>query len=330
MQQLLPEAHPQGQPKTDSGWALEESLDVEWAHAIAPGATILLVEASSASISSLLAAVDYAVSQGASVVSMSWGSSSEFLGETSFDSHFTAPGVTFTASSGDSGPGVIYPAASPYVTSVGGTTLPLDSSGNLTAAETAWSGSGGGVSVYEPTPSYQSSIGAAGRSVPDVAYDADPNTGVAVYDSTAYSGQSGWFVVGGTSAGAPQWGALAAIVNSQRSTPLGGANPALYAPPAADFRDEISPSPAGPGYDTRPVSAARSRTCSCRRLRPHKRGHSRSPPALRPSRLAPSPARSRSSSRAHLPQTSPSPSSPALLRAASRPPRAAHGARRSR
>ena len=240
---------PQGPPKADAGWALEESLDVEWAHAMAPGATILLVEASSSSFSSLLSAVDYAVSQGASAVSMSWGAS-EFFGETIYDSHFTAPGVTFTASSGDSGPGVLYPAVSPSVTAVGGTNLPLDGSGNLTGPETAWSGSGGGVSAYESAPSYQSSLGLSGRTVPDVSYDADPNTGVAVYDTTAYSGQVGWFVVGGTSAGAPQWAALAAIVNSQRSSPLGGANAALYGLPATDFRDITSPSPAGPGFDT--------------------------------------------------------------------------------
>jgi hypothetical protein len=240
---------PQGPPKADAGWALEASLDVEWAHAMAPGATILLVEATSASISSLLSAVDYAVAQGASVVSMSWGTT-EFLGETSFDSHFTAPGVTFVASSGDSGQGVNYPAASPYVTSVGGTRLPLDASGNLTGPETAWSGSGGGVSAYERAPGYQSSIGASGRTVPDVSYAADPTTGVAVYDTTPYNGQAGWFVVGGTSAGAPQWAALAAIVNGQRTSRLGAANSSLYGVPSTNFRDITSPLPAKPGYDT--------------------------------------------------------------------------------
>src|SRR5207247_1098068 len=123
--------------RPDAGWALEISLDVQWAHAIAPGADILLVEASTNSFSNLLGAVDVAVARGAQVVSMSWGGS-EFSSEASYDSHFNVTGVTFTAASGDSGNGVIYPAASPYVVAVGGTTLPLDSSGNLTGSEVAW------------------------------------------------------------------------------------------------------------------------------------------------------------------------------------------------
>ena len=241
---------PQGQPPADAGWALEATLDVEWAHAIAPGARILLVEAASASFANLLAAVDSAVAAGANVVSMSWGSSGEFLGETIFDSHFTAKNVTFVASSGDSGPGVVYPAASPYVTAVGGTHLTLDAAGALTGPETAWSGSGGGVSAYEAAPAYQTSLGLSGRAVPDVAYDGDPSTGVAVYDTTPYTGESGWFVVGGTSAGAPQWAALAAIANSRRATPLGNMNAALYGLPSSAFRDITSPSPAAAGYDT--------------------------------------------------------------------------------
>src|SRR5262249_9767744 len=99
-------------------------------------------------------------------------------------------------------------------------------------------------------PSYQSSLGKSGRAVPDVAYDADPSTGFAVYDSTQYVGQSGWFVVGGTSAGAPQWAALVAIANSSRGSTLSGINSALYALPTADFRDIAAPAPATPGYDT--------------------------------------------------------------------------------
>lgn len=154
---------------------------------------------------------------------MSWGGG-ESSSETSSDSHFNVTGVSFTASSGDSGHGVIYPSASPYVIGVGGTTLPLDSSGNLTGSEAAWSGSGGGISAYESEPGYQSSypIPNTGgkRGVPDVSYDADPNTGVSVYDTTSYQGQSGWFVVGGTSAGAPQWAALIALVDQGRSSSL--------------------------------------------------------------------------------------------------------------
>ncbi|AHI64918.1 S53 family peptidase [Burkholderia thailandensis] len=206
-------------PRADAGWSLEMSLDVEWVHAIAPKAKIVLVEAASNSFNDLMTAVDAAVGAGASVVSMSFGGS-EFSSETGFDSHFSAPShVTFVASSGDSGNGTEYPAASPYVVAVGGTTLAVDASGNY-IGETAWSGSGGGVSTYEPEPSGQAlwPIPYAGsRGVPDVAYDANPSSGFAVYDSVTYQGQSGWFVVGGTSAGAPQWAALFAIANSMRA-----------------------------------------------------------------------------------------------------------------
>ncbi len=207
-------------PPVNGGWALEIALDVEWAHAIAPGADIVLVEASSNSLADLLGAVDVAVGKGAKVVSMSWGGS-EFFGEWLYDDHFSqVTGVTFTAASGDSGTGVLWPAASPYVVGVGGTTLQLDGSGNVTS-ETAWSGSGGGISAYESEPAYQTTFGVMGRSrrgVPDVSYVADPNTGVEVYDSTPYNGQTGWFTLGGTSVGTPQWAALVALADQTRTT----------------------------------------------------------------------------------------------------------------
>jgi subtilase family serine protease len=217
----------EGKPRTNAGWALEISLDVQWAHAIAPGADILLVEAKNAFLSSLLTAVDLAVSRGARAVSMSWGGS-EFSIESLFDFHFNHTGVTFTAASGDSGTGVIWPAVSPYVVGVGGTTLPLDNAGDLTGPEVAWSGSGGGISAYEYEPGYQSSYPIGGtnglRGVPDVAYDADPSTGVSVYDSTVYQGQTGWFKVGGTSVGAPQWAALFMLVDQTRAAALSSNN----------------------------------------------------------------------------------------------------------
>ena len=253
-------ATPQGKPGYDSGWSLETSLDVEWAHAIAPGATILLVEAKSASNADLFGAVNYAVQQGAKQVSMSWGGGEG--GDTSYDSYFNHRGVTFLASSGDNGAGVSYPAASPYVTGVGGTSFSFDANGNR-VSETAWSGSGGGASSEETVPSYQTGfVGGSGRGVPDVSYDADPNTGVSVYDS-------GWYQVGGTSAGAPQWAGLIALVNQGRSA-LGkssigtglafGTNTALYAlaggngytNPNGDFYDVTSGSSgisAAKGYD---------------------------------------------------------------------------------
>jgi subtilase family serine protease len=205
--------YPEGKPAgSDSGWALETSLDVEWAHAIAPGAQIILVVARSDNFNDLLGAIDYAVSIGANEVSMSWGSS-EFSGESYYDSHFNVNGVFFTASAGDSGAGVMWPAVSPYVIGVGGTTLNLTAQGAV-LSETAWDGSGGGVSAYEPRPSYQNGWNTkSGRGVPDVSYDADPDTGVPVYMTNNPYSRNGWVELGGTSVGAPQWAALIAIAN---------------------------------------------------------------------------------------------------------------------
>lgn len=225
-------------PKNDSGWGLEESLDVQWAHAMAPAAKLLLVEAKSASLSDLLTAVSYASSTpGVSVVSMSWGTT-EFSGQKASDSAFTTPsghaGVTFVAASGDDGgaSGPSWPASSPNVLSVGGTTLKLGSDGSY-MSETGWAGSSGGTSAFETEPSYQTVVQNTGaRVTPDVAFNADPNTGFAVYDSSGYNGQSGWFQVGGTSAGAPQWAGLVSIANQlSKSGPLDGVSqtlPRLY------------------------------------------------------------------------------------------------------
>jgi subtilase family serine protease len=231
--------------RKDSGWALESSLDVQWAHVIAPGARIMLVVAKSASLSDLLGAVDVAVQNGAKVVSMSWGGS-EFSSEASYDSHFNKAGVTFFASSGDNGAGVSWPAVSPYVVGVGGTTVTLDGANNI-VSETAWSGSGGGVSAYETKPSFQNGWQAAAkRGVPDVSYNADPSSGVPVYISN-YNGSTGWAQVGGTSAGAPQWAGLTAVANGNRvitGSSLSNANGALYSSAAAnyaaDFLDIVS------------------------------------------------------------------------------------------
>jgi hypothetical protein len=203
----------------DVNWGIEESLDVQWAHAMAPKANITLVEATSASFSALMSAVDWATNNGAHVVSMSWGGN-DFSGESSYDSHFNHSGVTYIASAGDSGGVVEYPSASPYVLSVGGTSLTIDTNNNY-VSESAWSSGGGGSSSYESQPTYQKNYGISGtgRSTPDVAYNGDPNTGYYVYDSYYWFG-GGWFEVGGTSAGAPQWASLVAIVNQSRTTPL--------------------------------------------------------------------------------------------------------------
>lgn len=207
-------------PVADAGWALETSLDVEWAHAIAPKSPILLVEAKTSGYADMLAALAYGASQsGVSVVSNSWGSV-EFSTQTSFDSYCKLAKALCVFSTGDTGNPGSYPASSPYALAVGGTTqaLSLDGSQNtVVTSEVSWSGSGGGVSLYEAKPSYQNSVNTfTKRGTPDVSYNADPATGVPVYDSYVYSGQSGWYQMGGTSAGAPQWAGILAVTNQLR------------------------------------------------------------------------------------------------------------------
>ena len=204
-------------PRKDAGWALEISLDVQWAHAIAPGAKILLVEASSNSFANLLAAEDYAKTH-AQYVSNSWGGP-EFSGESSYDSHFVQSGVSFFVSAGDAGLPAEYPSASPNVISVGGTTLNF--SGSTFTGETGWADGGGGCSLYENATAAQAAFGQYGqvgcagkRATPDLSLDADPASGVSVYDSVRYQGQQGWFKVGGTSASSPMIAARSAIAGS--------------------------------------------------------------------------------------------------------------------
>ncbi|MBI3573574.1 S53 family peptidase [Candidatus Kaiserbacteria bacterium] len=200
----------------NNGWALETTLDVEWAHAIAPNANILLVEAQTPSGANLLKAVDYAASRTDVVsVSMSWGGA-EFPEETGLDSHFISKsGAVFFASSGDNGAGASWPAASPNVIGVGGTSITLSQS-KAFSKESAWEGSGGGVSAYERAPSFQKDYSipkASGmRAIPDVAYDADPASGFPIVRGGV------WRTVGGTSAGAPQWAAIAVLGNGASNT----------------------------------------------------------------------------------------------------------------
>ncbi len=200
-------------PQTNSGWALEISLDVEIAHAICQNCKILLVEASSASVRDLGIAENEAVSLGANVISNSFGAR-EYLGESSDErNYFDHPGVPITASTGDNGYGVEFPASSRYVTAVGGTTLSVAADGSY-LGETAWSGAGSGCSLYIPKPAWQTDSGCARRTVADVSADADPSTGAAVYDSFPYSGQSGWFQVGGTSLATPLIAAAYALAGN--------------------------------------------------------------------------------------------------------------------
>ena len=258
----LPGNDPAG-PGAAQSWSTETSLDVEWAHAMAPKAGILLVEANSHYYFDLYAAVDVARNwAGVSEVSMSWGNS-EGTGQSSYDVHFTTPaghaGVTFLAATGDKGKGVSYPSTSPNVLAVGGTTLNVDGSGNY-LSEIGWSGSGGGVSAYESQPPYQQPIVSASyRAVPDVAADADPATGVPVYDAYDFGTSSPWAQIGGTSLACPLWAGMIAVANQGRAVAgmssldgLTGTLPAIYKAPAADFRDITSGNngyPAGVGYD---------------------------------------------------------------------------------
>jgi hypothetical protein len=250
-------------------WDVEESLDVEWAHAIAPDANIIVFEANNADNTDLNAAVmTAAATPGVSVVSMSYLSYQliDFaagVSETSTDSLYTTPaghqGVTFVAATGDQGsPATGYPAISPNVVAVGGTSL-LAGTDNSYLGESAWSGSGGGLSLQESQPGYQSGNvnGASStvRTAPDVSMDADPQTGVIVIDS--YYGSN--LTVGGTSLATPMWGALIAIADqglALRGQPsLDGPSqtlPMLYDLPSSDFHDITTGDngfPAIPGYD---------------------------------------------------------------------------------
>ena len=230
-------------------------MDVEWAHAMAPGASIIVVIASDESVTSMLKAVTYA-STNADVVSMSW-STPEFAGQTQYDALFSTPGVTFVAASGDAGAGVNWPASSPHVLGVGGTTLTYNTNSGL-VSEVAWNGSGGGVSSVEPLPTYQIGFNNnAGRGVPDVSYDADPYTGVSVFftDPTS-TNAGGWFVFGGTSVGTPQWAALVARRASLGNQGSNSFNSVLYANAGSRYStilNDISQGsngyPALPGYD---------------------------------------------------------------------------------
>lgn len=185
----------------DEAWALEASMDVEIAHAICQNCSILLVEAASPIVEDMMAAVDRAVELGADVVSNSYGTP-EFSSATDLDKHFMKSGMAFTASSGDAGYRVEFPASSRYVTAVGGTTLILEQDGTY-INEIAWSGSGSGCSAYSPRNEWQIVDGCSNRSVADVSAVADPNTGAAIFSSYGFVGKRGWFKLGGTSLAAP-------------------------------------------------------------------------------------------------------------------------------
>jgi protocatechuate 3,4-dioxygenase beta subunit len=253
-------------PNKGSGdtWEVEESLDVEWAHSIAPGASLILVEANDPSNNLYIAEATAASLPGVVAVSNSWGAS-EDPSELGFDSTFTTPaghpGVTFLASTGDFGEPGGYPAFSPNVVSVGGTSLFLNPD-NSYSSETGWGGSGGGISQFEAQPAYQQGVvtqSTTNRTTPDVSFLADPNTGVAIYDSFDFGTSTPWVQVGGTSLACPCWAALVSIADQGRALegrpPLDGVKdtlPTLYQLGSLDFHDILQGNNgflAGVGYD---------------------------------------------------------------------------------
>jgi hypothetical protein len=278
-----------GNPQTvpgpgQSGGDVEESIDVEWAHAMAPGANILLVEAANFDAADLNTAIQYAAGQPkVCVVSLSFSTSflespSEYVDDSVFTTPVGHQGVAFVAASGDYGAQFYHPVpqASPNVLDVGGTTLPPDQSGNPDRSqEVGWSygsdaynssyASGGEISQYEAQPAYQQGIVTQStlyRTSPDVAYDADPSTGMSIYDSLSSPPGKPVAVFGGTSIAAPQWAALIAIADQFRAAAheasLDGPTqllPALYQIERADphaFQDITQGHngySAGPGYD---------------------------------------------------------------------------------
>jgi subtilase family serine protease len=223
-------------PSGDYGWAEEESLDVDAVSAACPDCHILLVEANSATTTDLDKAEDTAARSGGVVaISNSWGGS-EAAGELTDDSHFNHPGAAITAAAGDSGYGTSWPATSRYVTAVGGTTL-TQASNARGWSESVWSGSGSGCSAFEPKPAWQSDSGCAKRTDNDVAADADPNSGLGVYDTYNACGSSGlcdllielglvqgldgWAQVGGTSLSSPLIASVYALAGNASSVVYG-------------------------------------------------------------------------------------------------------------
>jgi subtilase family serine protease len=232
---------PQGAPCSDpTGWGVETALDVEWAHAMAPGASIHLIEAKSASNANLFGAWNYSLKHHlGSVISNSWGGNGACSSSPAYlVAQAAKAGVTILASAGDSGAwgsgqrlAAQEPADCAAVVTVGGTTLKLGTSGGY-SSESAWSGGGGGYVPKTSEPSYQSTDNItdsyAELGKPDVAAVANPSTGVWIYEKAS----GGWFVVGGTSVACPIWAAFLADVNSWRAANsfggVGSVNSFLY------------------------------------------------------------------------------------------------------
>jgi hypothetical protein len=258
-------------PGYDADWIAEIALDIEWAHAIAPLARLVLIEVPSDNSNQLLGGVALANRMGAGVVSMSFGAPEGSWVKAS-DASFATPGMTYVAAAGDAGAQVLWPAVSPKVLAVGGTSLQW--SGADARYEAAWSKSGGGVSAVEPLPAWQASLVVPGlgsakmRAVADVAFNANPTTGQYVALTARGAAATSWNAYGGTSIGAPQWAGLVAVADARRALvgkgPLGDFHAALYqaiaaspAPHAASFTDIVdgrdgacASCAAAAGYDT--------------------------------------------------------------------------------
>jgi kumamolisin len=245
-----------------TGWDAETALDVEYAHGMAPNAQIIVAEFCSDPFAGGTSAAEYlagnrVLQYGGGEVSNSFGYGGEFASELGYDNYMTAPGVVYFSAAGDSGLGTDYPSVSPNSISAGGTTIIRDASGNYNGEQDCWSGSGGGISSFEPLPFYQLIIGGKTgphRGTPDYAADADPNTGVEIYSTT---GCGGWCQVGGTSIASP---VLAGVVNEAGSFVKSSASelkasynwylsPLLYHKYFDDVTKGSNGAPAGVGWD---------------------------------------------------------------------------------
>jgi subtilase family serine protease len=248
-------------PSNDgTGWDLETALDVEYAHAMAPQAQIIVSEFCNDPLddgSELGPAGYIATHYGAGEVSNSWGyNGGEFSDENTLDHFFLQAGIVFFASSGDSGLGPQYPSVSPNIVSAGGTQTTRDTNGNFTG-ESCWSGGGGGISQFEPAQHYQIYIGnktGPKRGTPDWSGDASPASGAAVYSTT---GCPQWCKVGGTSLTSPM---LAGITNAAGNFETSSVRelsktyqyyirPVTYHTAFFDVVSGSNGSPAGPGWD---------------------------------------------------------------------------------
>jgi subtilase family serine protease len=243
-------------PAYDSGWATEIALDVQWAHATAPLARLVLIEAPDAGVGSLSKAVALANKMGPGVVSMSFGAP-EGSWTSGYDSVFASAGMSYLAATGDNGAAVSWPSVSSRVVAVGGTTLSYNGGAR---SETTWSGTGGGTSAYVALPSYQSGTigGYARRAVADVAFNADPNSGQYVATIAQGATTTRWVSAGGTSLATPQWAGLLAVANALRAASA----KALLGQPHAALYQQIGAVPAAYAAAFKDVSTGSNGSCA--------------------------------------------------------------------